>query len=187
MSVSTEQGVLWLGAATNGHLYLTKQSGSLSDATILQWQDDGLYAKRDLIAEKNAHFQGDITVDGVIHSKKAKAFRIPHPLDADAELMFYSLEGPEAGVYFRGQATLQNGEARIALPDYFEALTRSQGRTIQLTAKGRIPYVLSYEDIEDGVLSVYGTQPDGQFSWEVRAVRADLPELEPELARRGTA
>lgn len=52
-----------------------------------------------------------------------------------------------------------------------------------LTAKGREPYLLSYEDIEGGTFRVYGTRPDGAFAWEIKAVRADVGPLEVEVAR----
>jgi len=56
-------------------------------------------------------------------------------------------------------------------------LTRKEHRTVQLTAKGREPYGLSYTDIADGMFHVYGTKPDGEFSWEVKAVRADIEPI----------
>ena len=68
----------------------------------------------------------------------------------------------------------------IRLPEYFEALTRNEGRTIQLTAKGKEPYLLSATEILDGKFEVFGNKPDGGFYWEVKAVRADIPLLVPE-------
>ena len=68
----------------------------------------------------------------------------------------------------------------IKLPDYFEALTRKENRTVLLTAKGEEPYRLSYDPIIDGQFIVYGTKQDGEFYWEVKAVRADVEELEVE-------
>ncbi|HEX3557449.1 MAG TPA: LamG domain-containing protein [Thermoanaerobaculia bacterium] len=112
-----------------------------------------------------------------------KNFRIPHPAKPDHDLVHACLEGPEAAVYYRGVARLVAGQATIRLPDYFEALTREEGRTVQLTAKGREPFLLSYEDVVDGAFRVHGTRPDGEFAWEVKAVRADVEELAVEVRR----
>ncbi len=78
---------------------------------------------------------------------------------------------------------MQDGKAEIVLPDYFESLTRKEERTVQLTAKGTEPFTLSYDSIEDGEFNVYGTKKDGEFSWEVRAVRADIDPLKTEITR----
>jgi hypothetical protein len=69
----------------------------------------------------------------------------------------------------------------VELPSYFEALARKEGRTVQLTAIGTKPYLLSYADIQDGTFSVFGTLTDGMFAWEVKAVRADLEPLTAEV------
>jgi hypothetical protein len=110
-----------------------------------------------------------------------KTFRIPHPAKPKHELVHACLEGPENAVYYRGQAQLKEGRATVRLPEYFEALTRQEGRTVQLTARGREPFLLSYEDVVDGAFRVYGTRADGEFSWEVKGVRADVDELEVEV------
>lgn len=62
-------------------------------------------------------------------------------------------------------------------------MTRKEDRTVSLTAKGAEPYLLSYTDIEDGRFKAYGTKQDGRFSWEVKAVRADVEKLEVEKKR----
>jgi hypothetical protein len=111
-----------------------------------------------------------------------KNFRIPHPLKAGLDLVHASLEGPENGVYYRGTARLRDGRARVRLPDYFEALTRPDGRTVQLTARGSEPFALSHGGVADGAFEVFGGRADGEFDWEVRAARADVPALDTEVA-----
>ena len=69
------------------------------------------------------------------------------------------------------------------LPDYFEALTREEDRTVLLTPIGREPFLMSCSEVVDGQFTVYGTKPDGKFFWEVKAVRADLDRLEVEVAK----
>jgi hypothetical protein len=110
----------------------------------------------------------------------SKNFEINHPTKPGKKLVHACIEGPEVAVYYRGEGKLIGGSAIIELPDYFEALTRKEGRSIQLTAKGIKPYFLSASEIENGKFMVYGTEPDGEFYWEVKAVRADVEPLQVE-------
>jgi hypothetical protein len=141
---------------------------------ILVWNIRGVDVHGGLTVRQNAIVRGNLSVHGT------KNFVTPHPSNPGADLIHACLEGPENGVYYRGEAELEGGHAVVTLPNYFEALTRTEGRTVHLTAKGREPFLLSYEDVVDGRFTVHGTKPDGRFSWEVRAVRADLEPLEPE-------
>lgn len=132
----------------------------------------------------NAHFNGTITA-GV------KSFVIPHPLDPERDLVHSCIEGPEIAVYYRGESATSNGLATITLPDYFEALTRKQGRTVQLTEL--------YDDENDPMFGNFlaaGRINDGKFNvrtsstvavkfyWEVKAIRSDQPTLETKKERR---
>lgn len=121
---------------------------------------------------------GNLTVHGTL-TATTKNFATTHPLDSGKTLYHSSLEGPEIGVYYRGEAKLVKGQATIILPDYFEALTRKENRTVILTCKnGYSP--LYYEEINDGKFIVKTTKDgsaDQAFSWEVKAIRADLAPL----------
>jgi hypothetical protein len=114
-------------------------------------------------------------------SASTKQFSIPHPQRPGYTLVHSCIEGPEISVYYRGVARLRGGQAVVRLPDYFEALTRAEGRTVQLTPIGEQPYLLSYTPVADGAFTVYGDRADGIFAWQVMAVRADVPELEVEV------
>jgi hypothetical protein len=119
-------------------------------------------------------------VAGNFTATGTKNFEINHPTKPGKKLVHAAIEGPEAAVYYRGEGKLIEGKAIIELPDYFEALTRKEGRTVQLTAKGTKPYLLSASEVKDGKFTVYGTEPDGEFYWEVKAVRADVEPLQVE-------
>ncbi|MEX0920283.1 MAG: hypothetical protein WDZ69_01730 [Candidatus Pacearchaeota archaeon] len=110
-----------------------------------------------------------------------KNFVIDHPLDPENKnLVHSSLEGPEIGVYYRGEEKLEKGLVIVRLPDYFEALTLEEGRTVHLTAKGDIPFALSSSEIKNGKFTVYGLKEKGEFYWEVKAVRSDKDPLQVE-------
>jgi hypothetical protein len=116
-------------------------------------------------------------------------FVITHPLDSNKELVHSSLEGPESGVYYRGESQLTKGSAVIALPNYFEALTKKENRTALLTCiDGWSPLYVDGK-IEDGKFVVKTGQvgnTNQKFYWEVKAVRADVETLAVEQSKDST-
>ena len=135
------------------------------------------------------HAPQGLFVDG---GAAAKHFRIPHPLDPDHRHLVHScIEGPEIGVYYRGEGQLTDGIATVELPGYFEALTRKEGRTVQLTAiwegPGKPCAQLAARPVQDGRFTVHcvdRNNPSQRFYWEVKAVRADAPPLVTEPPRQ---
>jgi hypothetical protein len=123
-----------------------------------------------------------------------KNFEIDHPLDPQRKTLVHaSLEGPEAGVYYRGEGQLNDGRAVIALPSYFEALTRKEDRTVIVTPRYESDEPVSglaASAIVDGrcvIRAIDRHNPSQRFYWEVKGVRADVPALEVERAKRGAA
>ncbi len=130
---------------------------------------------------------GDLFLTGDLYASGTKSFKIPHPLyPEEKELTHAALEGPEAGIYYRGEGQLDNGEAVVELPSYFEALAREEGRTVTLTPKfeGDEPVSqLAASRVENGkfeVRAIGDGNLDQKFYWEVKAVRSDVPSLEVE-------
>jgi hypothetical protein len=125
-------------------------------------------------------------VNGTI-TGAAKNFQIPHPVTPTTHVLIHSaLEGPEAAVYYRGEAALQGGTAIVTLPSYFEALVRRDGRTVQLTAVGEWSALYLAQPVEDGRFIVRTTPQGNQeqrFYWEVKGVRGDLTPLVAEVRR----
>lgn len=123
---------------------------------------------------------GNLTVSG------AKAFKIPHPLHKEKELVHVCLEGPEVGVYYRGEGETVDGIATITLPDYFEALTLPDQRTVQLTERydnednPSFGCFLAAGRVRNGQFTVRSSAPSAKFYWEVKAVRGDIAPLEVE-------
>ncbi|WP_224241986.1 hypothetical protein [Hyalangium gracile] len=149
------------------------------------WGDFNAYR---MILERGT---GNLTITGRLTSSTGKFFKIDHPLDPQGkELLHASIEGPELGVYYRGEARLDDGVARVELPRYFEALVRKEERTVQLTPKleGKGPVSsLAASAVQEGHFVVRATDrnnPSQAFYWEVKGVRADVERFEPEVAKR---
>lgn len=133
---------------------------------------------------------GQLVVYGNLSATGTKPFIIQHPLHPEKSLVHACIEGPESGVYYRGEdRTDSQGLCTITLPDYFEALTSADNRTVLLTvidtdtdAKNPIP-MLAASRVKDGAFRVRSDIEYTSFFWEVKAVRKDIEPLEVEPAR----
>jgi hypothetical protein len=76
-------------------------------------------------------FQGSF--NGTINVQSWKGFDIKHPTRKNHRLRHICLEGPEAGVYYRGRLTNSN---IIELPEYWIGLVDSESITVTLTQIG---------------------------------------------------
>lgn len=97
----------------------------------------GLFSGNSEIAiESDTVMGGTLTVHGDLFVVGEKHFVQAHPFDRSKEIVYSSLEGPEAGTYVRGSAEVINGEVVINLPDHFGMVTSTNGLTVQLTPRG---------------------------------------------------
>jgi hypothetical protein len=106
-----------------------------------------------------------------------KSFIIEHPLDTNKLLVHACLEGPEAGVYYRGIGEIANNiSTTIKLPEYVEKL--ASNFTIQITPiyNGSI-VVLNAGEVIDNNFSVYGETC--KFYWSVYGKRLEINNIEP--------
>ena len=156
------------GGGIFGSAYTTTAMGD-GDATI-----SGNVGIGTTTPTAKLHVVGDFVATGT------KSFEMVHPTKPGIKLVHASIEGPGAAVFYRDEARLVDGEVTIEFPDYFEALTRKQGRTVQLSPKGTEPYLLSSTEVSEGRFKVFGTKSDGEFYWEVKTVRADVEPLKVE-------
>ena len=72
-------------------------------------------------------------IQGVINQQSWKGFDIKHPNKENHRLRHICLEGPEAGVYYRGRLTNSNV---IELPEYWRGLIDPETMTVTLTQIG---------------------------------------------------
>lgn len=110
---------------------------------------------------------------GLNVTQGGKNFRIVHPLDEEKYLYHSCIEGPEIAVFYRGEVVLADGRATITLPDYFEALTFPDGRTVLLTQvdDDKELAVMAASRIIGGTFHIRASVKDATVAWEVKAVR----------------
>jgi hypothetical protein len=105
-----------------------------------------------------------------------KFFEIEHPLKPDHLLRHASLEGPEAGVYYRGKGEVIDAPVTITLPYYFTAIVDETNATVHLTpiSDGSAFGHLAASEVIGGRFTVYSTTPNQRFHWRVEASRHDI-------------
>ncbi|MCR4392676.1 MAG: hypothetical protein NUV94_07985 [Candidatus Acetothermia bacterium] len=129
----------------------------------------GLLDAGDLIA-RDAEFDS-VTVSRDLRVQGCKFFVQPNPTDPATEIVYAALEGPEAGVFVRGQAQLLAGEAVVELAEHFGLVTSAEGLTVQLTPIGQWLqlYVVELSPARLVVREAHGK--DGAFYYLIQGVR----------------
>lgn len=93
------------------------------------------------------------------NSIASKTFVIDHPNNKDKYLVHACLEGPEAGVYYRGEGKLVDGVCVVSLPVYVKSLaTALTVQLIPVSDSEEEPGRLWSSRVRDGKLTVRGTQ-----------------------------
>ena len=103
----------------------------------------------------------------------SKTFIIDHPIDTNKYLVHACLEGPESGVYYRGNGEIINNKSIvIVLPDYVPKLAYEF--TVQVSAiyNGVTLNTYNVGKVVDNQFTVYGE--NGQFSWIVHGKRSEI-------------
>ena len=142
--------------ATRYLVFANNTTGTLSSANV----DSGLTFNPS---------SNTLTIDGALNAI-TKSFVIDHPTKNGMILRYGSLEGPENGVYVRGQLT---NSSVIDLPDYWWALVDHESITVHITPYG------SKQDIWIQSKSAYKinlNQPANCF-FTVFAERKDVDKL----------
>jgi hypothetical protein len=120
----------------------------------------------------------DTGLKEIIHDP-SKTFVINHPIYKNKYLVHACLEGPEGGVYYRGESEIVNNEnVTIHLPDYVENLGKEF--TVQVTPiyNGK-KYQLYTSKINNNQFTVYSDNGNAEFFWVVFGKRCDI-EVEPD-------
>ncbi len=157
------------GSPDNGAVSVTDAAGAAAGTSKVQ-------------LAVNANGKGQVTAD-------VKNFRVPNPAQADTDIVYACIEGPEAAAYVRGTAELINGACTIALPDHFATVIEQIGMTVHvtplsaeslgLTVVEKSPKSLVVQELHQGA----GTY---SFDWEVKGIRKgyeDYQVIRPQSER----
>ena len=118
------------------------------------------------------YFGGDVDVNGTLF-KNSGAFKIDHPLDPANKYLYHSfVESPDMLNIYNGNVVLDaNGEAVVALPDWFGAINRDF--RYQLTCIGGLAPVYIAEEIANNQFKIAGGKSGMKISWQVAGIRQD--------------
>ena len=119
----------------------------------------------------NSFLQYD-TLTGEIVYNAVKTFVIDHPTSASKYLVHACLEGPEAGVYYRGKGEVDNaGEALINLPSYVDAFATELTVNVTPIYNGNVR-TLNATEVCSNQFKVFGNP--GPFHWHVYGKRQSI-------------
>jgi len=146
------------------------------DACPRYLQVNGKFDNLQVTANINA--SGTVTAPnfvGTINVQSWKGFDIQHPNKKNHRLRHICLEGPEAGVYYRGRLTNSN---IIDIPEYWYGLIDPESITVSLTQIG-YSQDLIIEKIEWGkkVYVKSGTGSNIDCYYVIQAARIDGEQL----------
>jgi hypothetical protein len=135
------------GGVLNTDRTISIDTAGLGAQGIIYW-DGAKLVETSLIANSATDLDGGgvVNIQNIDNfTANSKSFDILHPTKGEPWRLRYGvLEGPEHGVYFRGQTT----EKIIELPYYWIGLVHANSYTVQLTpiGKGCVHYVTKIED-----------------------------------------
>lgn len=110
-----------------------------------------------------------------------KNFRMDHPVLADQDIVYASLEGPEAAAYCRGKAKIQNGKTFISFPEHFQFVCSPDDLTVQLTPRSAQSKGLAVTRVgPDGfqVEELLDGKGNYEFYWEVKGTRKGFEDFQ---------
>jgi hypothetical protein len=177
---NTNQGSNAIAIGNNAG-YVNQASNSIilnATGVALNNTNQGLFIKPINTSIDTSNLLVYNTTTSEITYDATKTFVINHPTDENKYLVHACLEGPEAGIYYRGKGIITNNESvQITLPEYVKHI--GSNYTINITRiysgkKTNETYETS--EIENNSFTVYGI--NGSFYWIVYAERLKI-ETEP--------
>ncbi|HMS56284.1 MAG TPA: hypothetical protein PKA27_12870 [Fimbriimonadaceae bacterium] len=168
---STGAGQL-LNVNNNGFVTFTQIAGTNGVAGGIAVGDDGTI-QRALMYSNGTQ--------GIVQAT-VKNFREPNEQDPETDIVYASVEGPEAAAYVRGTGNLVGGRAVITLPDHFQTSCLEDGMTVQLTpmsasSNGLAVIRKGLDSFE--VAELQNGTGNYEFDWEVKAVRKGFKNYAP--------
>jgi hypothetical protein len=178
--------------SSNGdYFYILSNSGNITTLRASTFSTNtsiirvGNYSSSSGVTGIRGSLYYDTTIGGAsglrlsdgINWNGVKSFIIDHPTNTNKYLVHGCLEGPEAGIYYRGIGEITNNEStQIELPDYVEKI--ASNITIQVTGIYDNSFIKKYNpsEIRENTFYVYG--PNGKFYWIIYGTR-EILDVEP--------
>jgi hypothetical protein len=166
-------GAWYEGYGANGsrNIWLTNLSGN---------GDHGYIGVCDAFGNLQAGMYVNSAGQGVLF-KDVDNFRMDHPEDPDKEIWYAALEGPEAGAYERGVASLEEGAVFVPYSEHFGLVVNPTTVTVILTPHSADTYGLAVvEKTTTGfwVKELMNGTGNFSFDWEAKGVRQGFEEYE---------
>jgi hypothetical protein len=117
-----------------------------------------------------------VFANGDFGATGTKNFVEPHPTDPTMVIRYVSLEGNEAGTYFRGRGRFVKGRAVIEVPESFRIVTDEEGLTVNVTPIGGFASV-AVMTLDLNGIEVQSTR-DVEFSYMVQGFRKAYKDFE---------
>ncbi len=127
---------------------------------------------------RNAPGGYGVFATGDLGASGAKNFVDPSPSDPSKQIAYVSLEGREAGTYFRGTGHFVNGTATLDVPQDFRDVTDPNGLSVQVTPVGPTFTSVTVKSIDLSHVVVMGSQ-DVDFFYTVNGVRKGYQGYNP--------
>jgi hypothetical protein len=166
---TNDSSQFWI-SSDYGNTWINSRSWGITSPTYCAISSSGQYL--------TVATSGQNITSSNIYISQPKSFIIDHPLDYTKYLVHTCLEGPEAGVYYRGRGEITNNTcAEVYLPNYVCAFARNF--TIKITSiyDGTTHKIYSPGEIKNNRFTVYGG--NGHFYWTVTGSRGNIL-IEPE-------
>ena len=173
-SAKLVQDAASLSKITDGKIVVNANGLDLTGHTTLNGSLNVLkgFTAGSFVQNPNSQIYGNLHVQGRL-SAGVKTFRIDHPLDPENKYLSHStVESPDVMNIYNGNITTDSeGNATVALPDYFEALNCDF--RYQLTVIGKRAQATVASEIENNRFTINTDQPDVKVSWQVTGIRQD--------------
>jgi hypothetical protein len=133
---------------------------------------DGIFSSSGSANSWAGFFQGNVGINGVL-SGGAVSFKIDHPTDpANKYLSHSAVESPDMlNIYNGNVVTDENGDAVVALPEWFESLNRDF--RYQLTVIGQFAQAIVGSEVANHQFTIRTDKPGVKVSWQVTGIRQD--------------
>jgi hypothetical protein len=165
----TEAVKLYADDDANGKITVKDNSGHGNDIVL---GIDDQHNRSVIMLGSSTYLASDGTM-----TSNLKHFVLPNPRQAETEIWYACIEGPEAAAYLRGTAQLANGRALVELPQHFLDVACDQLTTILLTplsadSLGLAVVEKSTERFQ--VVELHKGSGTYLFDWEIKAVRRGM-------------